>query len=364
MFCSGIIGRHKAEVPTPALLLDLDAVDRNVAKLSKFFSSLDCRLRPHAKTHKLPLIAHKQVRAGAIGITCAKLQDAKAFVDAGIENVLIANQVAAEKIPELVGLSQVANVIVCVDNLENASELSTTARRVGVTVDVLIEVDVGLGRCGVPPGEDTITFLRKLLDIKNIRYRGIMGYEGGIFVEDEAKKLSLCQECNQRLLRTKEAIERAGLPVEIVTAGGSNTYNITGLCPGITDIQPGSYVTMDGWNRKHGQDFEQAISVLATVISRPTQERAVTDAGVKAISADLGLPEVVSPASAKIETFTDEEHARLVLSGEASSLRVGDKVELVPMHGCTTVPLYPAYVALKNNVVVDVLEIVSRGATY
>ena len=364
MHSASIIGRCTAEIPTPALLLDLDAVDRNITKLADYFAPLVCELRPHAKTHKLPLIAHKQIKAGAIGITCAKLQDAKAFIDSGIESVLIANEVAGEKVPVLIGLAQVANVIVCVDQIDNASELASAARQVGIALDVIIEVDAGLGRCGVAAGEPTVELYKRVLDLKGLHLKGIMGYEGGVFLQDENEKLRLCAERNESLVKTRELIERAGLPLEIVSAGGSNTYQITGRCPGVTDIQPGSYVTMDGWNRKHGQDFEQAISVLATVISRPTRDRAVTDAGVKAISADLGLPKVVAPAGARIEEFTDEEHARLILSGDSRGLKLGDKVELVPMHGCTTVPLHSSYVATRGGNVVDVLDVVSRGATY
>ena len=363
MASENLIGKHKSALRTPCLLLDLDAVDRNIRKMADAFDSSPCKLRPHAKTHKLPLIAHKQIAAGAIGITCAKLQDAKAFVAAGIDNILIANQIVTrEKIEELVGLLELANVMVCVDNEENARSLSRQAQARGRRLDVLVEVNVGLNRCGVPPGEPALAFLRQISELKGIRCRGLMGYEGGLFVPDEGEKLRICQERNQRLVETRQLIEANGFPVEIVSAGGTNTYQITGACPGITEIQPGSYVTMDDWTTKHGVDFGQAITVLTTVISRPHKHRAVTDAGSKSISTDHGLPRILDGEGITIEAL-NEEHGRLVLT-EAASVQIGDRLEIVPTHGCTTRPLHDRYVATRDDRVVAELEIITRGAVY
>jgi hypothetical protein len=156
------VGRPKEGLRTPALLLDIDAVDRNLAKTAAFFRPLPCTLRPHVKTHKSPFIAHRQIRAGAIGITCAKLEDAKGFVNAGIDNVLVANEIPEGKMPDLLGLSRVAQVIACVDSFENASALSKLALKARTRMDVFVEVDVGLGRCGVAPGQPTLDFVRRL----------------------------------------------------------------------------------------------------------------------------------------------------------------------------------------------------------
>lgn len=364
MYESCAIGRPKTELRTPALLLDLDAVDRNISKMAGFFASRTCRLRPHTKTHKLPLIAHKQIRVGAIGVTCAKLEDAKGFVNSGIGSVLIANEVVADKLPELVGLSQIAEVISCVDAYDSASALSVLAQKARMKLDVLVEVDVGLGRCGVAPGKSTVDLVRRISSLKGLRFRGLNGYEGGVFIPDEAQKEKECRRRNQLLVETRALVEKAGFAVEIVSAGGSNTFGITGVCEGITEIQPGSYATMDAWNVKFGQPFELAVTVLGTVISRPREDLAVIDAGLKALSIDLGLPTVKGLDGAEIKTLTDEEHGRLVLSGEARRVAVGDRVELVPTHGCTTIPLHSAYVAIKEGVAVDVLPIMSRSAAY
>jgi len=358
------IGACKSELTTPCVLLDIDAVDRNIEKMARHFGPLDCSLRPHAKTHKLPFIAHKQIEAGAIGITCAKLQDAEGFAAAGVNNILIANEIVSpEKIVQVVNLSQTADIIICIDNFQNATDLSASAIHSGTRLDVLVEVDVGLARCGLQPKGPTLEFVRKVSKLKGITFRGIMGYEGGLFNLEESEKTRICQERNRALVDTKQTLEQDGFEVEIISAGGANTYTITGHCAGITEIQPGSYVTMDDWNKKHGLDFEQAIMILTTVISRPVRHRIVTDAGLKAISMDHGLPRIVGHEGMTIESLS-EEHGRLKLSDTCPSVRIGDKIEIVPSHGCTTIPLYERYVIMKDDVVVEELPLVSGSASY
>lgn len=358
-----LIGK-KNDLPTPCLLMDVDAVNRNIEKMAEFFSDLQCKLRPHAKTHKLPWIAHRQIRAGAIGITCAKLQDAKGFIEAGIESVLMANQVVGEaKIRELVKLSRIAHVMVCIDDLNNAKELSMAAERGGGKLDVLVEVDVGTNRCGIPPGERTLEYVKAISSLRGISFQGLMGYEGGLFNMDEEEKAAICEKRNTLLVSTKELLEKSGFDVPVVSAGGSNTHRISGCCPGITDIQPGSYVTMDDWNAKHGIDFEQAITVLSTVVSRPEKGRAIIDAGLKAISTDHGLPRIIRPRGLQIEVL-NEEHGKLTVTDAGSDINIGDKVELVPSHGCTTIPLYDRYIAMKDGQPSTSMSMVSGSASY
>jgi D-serine deaminase-like pyridoxal phosphate-dependent protein len=357
-----IIGRHKTEVDTPALLLYMDAVERNIATMASFFSDKSCKLRPHIKTHKLPLIAHKQMAAGAIGITCAKLGEAKIFLEAGIENVLIANEIVGDgKIQKLINLSNYGNLIVCVDNFENGRNVSEAARKIGRKINFLVEINVGLNRCGVRPGKPALEFVQKIMGLKNLVFRGLMGYEGGLFINDIEAKKKKCIECNKLLVETKDLIEKNGFPIEIVTAGGSNTFNFTGLYPGITDIQVGSYVTMDSHNRFYGLDFEQAITVLTTVISRPERERAVTDSGMKSLSTDEGLP--ICKESGIAVFRLNEEHGHLRIENPDHDLSVGDKIELIPSHGCTTIPLHDRYIIIRNDYVESVAEIYARGAS-
>jgi D-serine deaminase-like pyridoxal phosphate-dependent protein len=357
-----IMGKHKTEVDTPALLLYMDTVERNIAKMAQFFSGKPCKLRPHVKTHKLPLIAHKQMDAGAIGITCAKLSEAKVFLEAGIKRVLIANEIVGRtKIDRLVQLSGYGELIVCVDQFENAREISEAAERWGRKINVLVEVNVGLNRCGVMPGKPALDFVQRITGLRHLTFRGVMGYEGGMFTDDLEEKKKKCLECNQRLVQTKEWMERGGFAVEIVSAGGSNTFNLTGLYPGITDIQVGSYVTMDSHNRYYGLDFEQAITVLTTVISRPERGRAVTDAGMKSLSTDNGLP-ICKDRGLAISQL-NEEHGHLRIGMPERDLSIGNKIEIIPSHGCTTIPLYDRYVVVRNDYVESVMEIRARGAS-
>ena len=362
MFEEHLIGRHKSEIDTPALLLYMDAVERNIAKMANIFSDKECKLRPHIKTHKLPMIAHKQIEAGAIGITCAKLGEAKIFFESGIKDILIANEIVGDiKIQRLVNLSGYGDLIVCVDHFENAKDLSEAAGSMGRKINILVEVNVGLNRCGVRPGEPALELVQKITKLQNLVFRGVMGYEGGLFIKDLEEKKKKCEECNRLLVETKKLIEKNGFPVEIVSAGGTNTFYLTGLYPGITDVQVGSYVTMDTHNAYYGVDFEQAITVLTTVISRLERERAVTDAGKKSLSTDEGLP--TCKETGIIVSTLNEEHGHLRIEDPDHNLSVGDKIEVVPSHGCTTIPLYDRYVIIRDDYVESLAEIRARGAS-
>jgi D-serine deaminase-like pyridoxal phosphate-dependent protein len=237
------------------------------------------------------------------------------------------------------------------------------AKRAGAKLEVLVEVDVGINRCGVLPGNPALDFVKNISALEGISFQGLMGYEGGLFNMDEKEKSAICKKRNALLVSTKELLEKNGFVIPVVSAGGSNTYRISGCCPGITDIQPGSYVTMDDWNAKHGIDFEQAITVLSTVVSRPENSRAVIDAGLKAISTDHGLPRVVSHEGLRVEVL-NEEHGKLTILNGANDIDIGDKVEFVPSHGCTTVPLYDRYIAMKDGKPVTSMRMVSGSASY
>jgi D-serine deaminase-like pyridoxal phosphate-dependent protein len=356
-------GQARADIDTPALMLDMDAVEANIARMARWFADKPCKLRPHAKTHKLPLIARKQIEAGAVGITCAKLSEAEAFLREGIKDVLVANQIVGErKIERLMEVARLGNLIICVDDVANARAIAAAATGAGLVIRVLIEVDVGLRRCGVKPGEPALELARAFRGLQGIDLAGIMGYEGGCFIKDEKEKAERCASSYRALVATRDTLTGAGIPVGIVTAGGSNTYLNAGDWPGITDLQVGSYVTMDGYNREYGLDFAQAVSVLATVVSRPEPERAIIDAGMKTISTDHGLP-LAAMAGVAVERL-DEEHGRLTLAGPARELAIGDTIELIPRHGCTTIPLHEQYVLMRGGRVEGVAPIAGRGALY
>ena len=356
MFDRDITGRHKTEIDTPALLLDMDAVDRNIAKMAEFFSDKNCNLRPHLKTHKLPLIAHKQIQAGAIGVTCAKLCEAEVFMQDGIKNILIANEIVSDhKIQRMVELSKRGDLIVCVDNFENAQCISETAEKTGVKMNVLAEVNVGANRCGLRPGKTVLEFVQRISALEGIMFRGIMGYEGGLFINNPQEKKQKCDKSNELLVSTRNLLEENGIGVEIVSAGGSNTFYLTGVYPGITEIQVGSYVTMDSHNKEYGLDFEQAVTILATVISRPEKTRAVIDVGLKSISSDFGLPSLNVKGISLFKL--NEEHGHVKIENPENDLSIGDKLELTPSHGCTTIPLHDRYIITHNCIVKSVEQI-------
>jgi D-serine deaminase-like pyridoxal phosphate-dependent protein len=355
-----ILGKSKNQISTPALLLDIGIVEQNIVRMADFFKDKPCRLRPHCKTHKLPLLAKKQIEAGAIGITCATIEEAEVMAKSGIKSILIANQlVTSDKIERFVALSKICECIVCIDDLDNAKQISKMAHKTGTIANILIEINCGLNRCGVSQPESALELIKQIVPLEGISFRGLMGYEGGLFTYSEEEKKSECNKRNQSLIAIRDLLEQYGHHCEIVSAGGSNTYYITGLYPKITEIQPGSYVTMDSHNTQSGLDFGQALTVMATVISRPEKNRIVIDVGKKALSCDEGIPKCIQPG---LSIFAlNEEHGHVRIENPDMKLNVGDKIEIIPSHGCTTIPLYNCYHIINNRIVVSVEEIIARG---
>jgi D-serine deaminase-like pyridoxal phosphate-dependent protein len=322
-----MVGRHRDEIDTPALLIDLDALERNISRMGAFFAGVHANLRPHSKTHKCPQIARLQIEAGARGITCAKVGEAEALVDGGIDDILIANQIVGPiKIARLVALAARARMTVAVDDPTNVAALGAAATAAGVTLGVLVEVNVGMDRCGVEPGEPALALSRIVRETKGLQYRGLMGYEGHtVMIPARADREAACLRAMRQLLETKDYVEAAGLPVEVVSGGGSGTYDITGRLPGMTEIQAGSYATMDAKYASVGLDFEQALTLTATVISRPTPDRAVLDCGLKAMTSEFGLPVLKGLPGASL-TKLSEEHSTVQVEGV--DLRPGQRVEI------------------------------------
>ncbi len=354
------IGLSKWEIDTPALCLDLGALDRNIARMASSMSEGTARVRPHAKTHKSPAIAWRQIRAGAIGITCAKLGEAEVMAQAGIRDILIANQVIGRhKISRLMGLAADTDVMVAVEALDNAQALSEAAHSLGVRLRVLIEVDTGMGRCGVLPGDETLGLARAVSRLPGLRLEGLMGYEGhAVMLTDPEKRKAATHQALSRLIASRDALLQDGIPVPIVSAGGSGTYSITGRYPGITEVQAGSYVTMDTRYRTVIPEFEQALTVVAQVIS-VRGDRAVIDAGLKTLTPEFGTPEVCVPEGWSLD-HQSKEHSTLSRMG-GHTLKPGDRVEIVPSHGCTTINLHDVYHVMEGERLVALWPIACRG---
>ena len=359
------IGDDKAELDTPALLIDLDAMEKNIDTMAKFFQTIHADLRPHEKTHKCPTIAHKQIEAGAIGITCAKLGEAEAMVEAGIRGVLIANQVVGEpKVTRLVNLAKRSKVMVAVDSHENVKHLADSARMKGVKLNVLIEVDVGNNRCGTDPGEPTLKLAKLVGNHQSLSLRGLLGYEGFCQnIRSLEERTEKAQGAMAELVSTKDLLEDKGFDMEIVSAGGTGTHMITGKHPGVTEIEAGSYVFMDATYRlvEGLEAYDQALTVLTTVTSLPRTGIAICDAGLKAVTFEPNrpLPPVKDVGGVEYER-PSEEHGRLRITPE-SDLRVGDKMELVVSHCCTNVNLYDYYHCMRDNRLEAVWRIAARG---
>lgn len=356
------IGAYKQEFDTPVLLIDLDLMESNIAKMADFFCTVSAKLRPHTKTHKTPILAHKQIDAGAIGVTCAKLGEAEVMVNSGIKQILIANEIITPlKIEKLTSLARHSDLIVAVDDEENVEHLSKSASQKGINLKVLIEVDIGMNRCGVEPGEPALKLANKIEKSKNLVFAGLMGYEGHtVTIPDFDKRKFETERSMALLVQTKELIERNGLQVEIMSGGGTGTYNITGKIPEMTEIQAGSYIVMDAYYKNVVNEFDCALTVLSTVISRPNKDTAIIDAGLKTVTKEFGLPLVKGIEGAKL-TRLSEEHGNLDVRKSEIELKRGDKIELIPTHCCTTINLHDKFYGIRNGRLETIWDITGRG---
>jgi D-serine deaminase-like pyridoxal phosphate-dependent protein len=349
------------ELDTPCLFIDLPAMERNIRKMAAFVAERGITCRPHAKTPKCPVICLKQVEAGAIGVCVAKVGEAEALVAGGIRDVFITNEIVGPiKIARLMALCRTARMMVAVDDPANVAMLSQAAKKFGVDLRVAIDVNVRINRCGVEPGQPAVDLAEVVASSQGLVFSGLMGYEGTFRMPDFEQRMQETKKAIDKLIMTKEMVEKAGLQVEVVSAGSSSTWNITSTFAGVTEIQPGTYVLMDASYRQHTPDFENALFLLATVISRPAKGRAIIDVGLTGISTDEGLPEVEGPSGAKLHGL-DQEHGHLTLEDDAEGLRPGDKVVILPRHGDTTINLHDYYFGIRNRVLESVFEITARG---
>ena len=355
------LGIKVEDIDTPALLLDLDVLEANIRKMADYFRDKPAKMRPHIKTHKCPIIAHKQIAAGAEGVACQKLSEAEVMVESGIRDVLITNQVIGwNKVLRLAKLAHHSAITVLVDNSENVQQLSTAAQQEGVELGVLEEIDVGMNRCGVPSGEAAVGLAREISSRKGLNFKGILGYEGHcVLLDDYERKRTLCLEAMAKNIETKKKLEQSGLRVESVRAGGTSTYNITGTYPGITEVHPGTYATMDTKFKKMGIPFDYAVTLLTSVISNPQAGRFTVDAGMKSITHENGLPQPKQGGLELIHLY--EEHGLLEARNQQDYLKIGDKLELIPTHGCTTINLHDKFHCVRNGYLEAVWKISARG---
>jgi D-serine deaminase-like pyridoxal phosphate-dependent protein len=364
------IGMPLAEVDTPSLILDLDAFERNLDRMDASLAGKRIRIRPHAKSHKCPEIALRQMKRGAVGVCCQKTSEAEAMVDGGVPDVLVANEVVgAAKLKRLAALAKRARVAVCADDAGNVAALDEAARAAGVKLDVLVEVNVGANRCGVEPGEPAVALAQAIARKKNLRFAGLQAYQGAAqHLRKVDERRAAIEAACARVKQTTALLEKAGIACERVTGAGTGTYLFEAVSGVYHELQAGSYIFMDvdyaknEWTESGIPRFEHSLFVWTTVMSRTAPERAVVDAGLKASSVDSGMPRVADVDGAEYVKASDE-HGVLKLNGRAR-LAVGDKLKLIPGHCDPTVNLYDEYVCVRGGRVEAIWPITARGAVW
>lgn len=356
------IGLPIQALDTPVLWVDLNHLEQNIATLAGHFQSAGVQWRPHTKGIKVPAIAHQLIDAGAIGITCAKLGEAEVMVDAGIRDILIANQIVGrQKYLRLVNLCRRADVKITVDCTATLAELSSAARDKGVEVGVLIEVDSGMHRAGVQPGAPVLDLARVIVDTPGLRFDGLMSWEGHVLSAEtaEAKRLAI-QAAIEQLLDSAELCRQAGIPVRIVSCGGSGTMAVTPFLAGVTEVQAGGAifndVTYTGW----GVSTVPAIFVHSTVTSRPAPNRIICDAGFKTVPAWLNMPRPLGIDNV-VRVATSAEHGIVTLSEPNDTIAVGDTIELIPGYGDATIFLHDFLYGVRDGIVEVIWRIEGRG---
>lgn len=353
-----MIGAPIDDLDTPALIVDARQMENNLRWLADYFAHRSCAIRPHFKSHKCVELARRQLAAGsASGITCAKLSEAEQLVAGGIADILIANQVVGQtKARRLAASNRTATVRAAVDSKANIAELDQAARVAGVVIPVLVEVDVGMGRCGVPPGAAAVELAQCVAAASGLRFDGLQGYEGHVVcLPDADERAERTHAALTPLVATRRAMEAVGIPVTIVSAGGTGTFDTTGNLAGIDEVQCGSYALMDWFYATIRSEFSVARWVLATVISARA-DSCVVDVGAKGMGAEFGLPRVAGRPKA-VARYLAEEHTPF----DHLETRVGDKLRLVPSHGCTTHNLYRKMWVTRNGRVEDVWPLEGAG---
>jgi 3-hydroxy-D-aspartate aldolase len=367
-----VIGAHVSDVDTPALLIDLDALERNIRRMQERAAHTEVRLRPHSKTHKSTAIANMQIAAGAVGVCCQKVSEAEIMVDGGVRDVLIANEVAGTvKLERVAALARRAKVAVCVDDADNVAALAAAATKFGATVDVLVELNVGGNRCGVETAEDVARLAGAIAGSAPLRFAGLQAYHGAAqHLRGFAERQRAIEGAVQKVNDAVSLLRRDGLACDTITGAGTGTFEFE-LASGVyNELQVGSYVFMDvdyGRNTdRAGQpvsDFENALFILTTVMSYPVPTRAVVDAGLKALSVDSGMPRVVDHEAVTYAAASDE-HGRLAITSNHTPFALGDKIRLIPGHCDPTVNLHDWFVGIRNAHVECLWPVSARGAVF
>lgn len=348
------------DIETPALIIDLDILEENILKMFDFIKNKNIKLRPHFKTSKCVEISRLELEAGAVGITCSKVGEAEVLVNAGINNILIANQIVDRmKINRLSKLAHKEKITVAVDNAYNIDDLSQIAEREGVNLHVLVEINVGMDRCGVNTKEEALVLAKRIMDSRGLVFEGLQAYEGHVcFIPDRTERVAAVEKINKKLIDIKNCFKVNGIDIKEISGGGTGTFDITSYNTVWTELQTGSYVFMDNTyiDDVGIEYFKSSLTVLTQVIhKRPGI--AVTDAGKKACANDCGNPTIKGYPDVTVKL--NEEHG--ILEDREDKLSYLQKVQYFPGHCCTTTNLYDRYHCIRNGVLKSIWTVDARG---
>lgn len=350
-----VLKKRKQDLITPALLLDLDAMQHNLATMAEICRRLNVNLRPHYKNHAVLALAQKQMQAGAIGITVARVRHAESLVASGVKSLLVANEIVDEpQLRQLLQLSREADIIIAVDDKKVVKEMGRLSRNAKTPLSVVIDLNLGLNRCGVSVDESLE--LARAAFREGLRVRGLMGYEGHLQRlpnSEESQERRLC--ATKMLARSRLLFEQNNIPVEIVTTAGTGTFPVAAQVHGITEVQPGTYLVMETLYAPYAPDFQLALTVLTTVISRQAGH-SVLDAGVKALSAERGLPSVKGVPGLDL-TALHAEHGIAQFTQTRPPVNVGDRIEIWVAYSDATIHLHRQMYGMRNGFVEEAFEI-------
>ncbi|MGH7119514.1 MAG: DSD1 family PLP-dependent enzyme, partial [Acetobacteraceae bacterium] len=347
-------GMREEEIDTPALLIDLDSFEANLDRIQVILAPTGARLRGHAKTHKCPVIAHLQMRRGAVGQCVQKVTEAEALAWAGVPDILVSNEVIGRgKLARLAALARISEIALCTDDASEVATLEEAASAAGTRLRVLVEIDVGAGRCGVAPGPDAVALARRVAASPHLRFAGLQAYHGGAqHIRKEGERRAAIASAVILTRRTVEQLRQQGLDCPIVGGGGTGSFAYEAGSGVFTEIQAGSYCFMDADYARNLDEsdlpvstFRQSLFVLATVMSRPRPYVAVLDVGHKAVAVDCGLPLVWQQPAMRYVSASDE-HGKITIGAATTPPALGQKLRLVPGHCDPTVDRYDWYVCM------------------
>lgn len=364
------IGMPAQAVDTPALVLDLDVLDRNLKRMADTAGRAGVRLRPHAKAHKCSMIARKQMALGAVGVCCQKVSEAEAMVEGGVPDVLVTYEVVGEpKVRRLAALARHARVAAIADHPDQVAAYSRAAGEFGVTLPVMVDLHAGGPRTGVESGKPAVDLALRIAGSPGLRFGGLQAYNGAAqHVRDHAERRATYAAYAARASDTRQLLEDAGLVCETISGGGTGTCEWEAESGVFTELQPGSYIFMDAdyapnldEEGRPWRGFEHSLFILTAVMSCGSRNYAIVDAGTKAANVDTAMPLVCDQAGTHYARASDE-HGVLELSPEAAPLRLGQKLRLIPGHCDPTVNLHDWIVCIRDGTVEAVWPVSGRGA--